>query len=111
MLVTPEYGRSSLADLVPSVLAALGVPGETDRIGLDLPDGVRRVAILLIDGMGANLVTNRSEYAPFLSELPAKTLTAGFPSTTAASLSSLGTGVPSGEHGIVGYLLAVPGHE
>ncbi|MBD0322859.1 MAG: alkaline phosphatase family protein, partial [Aldersonia sp.] len=34
-----------------------------------------------------------------------------FPSTTAASLGSLGTGVPSGEHGIVGYLLAIPGHE
>ncbi|WP_068280597.1 alkaline phosphatase family protein [Aldersonia kunmingensis] len=111
MLVTPQYGHSSLADLVPSVLAVLGVPGESDRIGLDLPGEVRRVAILLVDGMGANLVTSRAEYAPFLSELPSKTLTAGFPSTTAASLSSLGTGVPAGEHGIVGYLLAVPGHE
>jgi Type I phosphodiesterase / nucleotide pyrophosphatase len=110
MLVTPRYGHSSLADLVPSVLAILGVPGETDRIGLDLPE-VKRVAILLVDGMGANLVTARSEYAPFLSGLPARTLTAGFPSTTAASLGSLGTGVPAGEHGIVGYLLAVPGHE
>ena len=38
-------------------------------------------------------------------------MTAGFPSTTATSLASLGTGVPAGEHGIVGYLLAVPDHE
>ena len=38
-------------------------------------------------------------------------MTAGFPSTTAASLGSLGTGLPPGEHGIVGYLLAIPDHQ
>src|SRR5699024_10914775 len=35
----------------------------------------------------------------------------GFPSTTAVSLSSLGTGLPPGEHGVVGYLMAVPGFD
>jgi hypothetical protein len=110
MFVTPRYGDGALADLVPSVLGVLGVAGESDRIGLAL-DGVRRVAILLIDGMGADLVAARRDVAPFLGGLPDRTLTAGFPSTTAASLASLGTGVPAGEHGIVGYLLAVPDHE
>jgi predicted AlkP superfamily pyrophosphatase or phosphodiesterase len=110
MFVTPRYGDGSLADLVPSVLGVLGVAGESDRIGLGL-DGVRRVAILLIDGMGADLVAARRDVAPFLRGLPERTLTAGFPSTTATSLASFGTGVPAGEHGIVGYLLAVPDHE
>lgn len=109
MFVTPRYGDGALADLVPSVLGVLGVPGETDRVGLGL-DGVRRVAILLIDGMGADLVAARSEMAPFLAAQSAQSLTAGFPSTTAASLASLGTGLPAGEHGLVGYLLAVPDH-
>lgn len=110
MFITPRYGNGALADLVPSVLGVLGVAGESDRIGLEL-DGVRRVGILLIDGMGADLVAARGSVAPFLGCLPQRTLTAGFPSTTATSLASLGTGVPPGEHGIVGYLLAVPGHE
>ena len=110
MFVTPRYGDGALADLVPSVLGALGVAGESDRIGLGL-DGPRRVAILLIDGMGADLVAARRDVAPFLGGLPERTLTAGFPSTTVASLASLGTGVPAGEHGLVGYLLAVPDHE
>lgn len=110
MFITPRYGDGALADLLPSVLGALGVAGERDRVALGL-DGVRRVAVLLVDGMGAELVAARRDAAPFLDGLPSRTLTAGFPSTTAASLASLGTGVPSGEHGIVGYLLAVPGHE
>ena len=110
MFITPRYGDGALADLLPSVLGALGVAGERDRVGLGL-DGIRRVAVLLVDGMGAELVAARRDAAPFLGSVPSRTLTAGFPSTTAASLASLGTGVPSGEHGIVGYLLAVPGHE
>lgn len=110
MFVTPRYGDGALADLVPSVLGVLGVAGETDRVGLAL-DGVRRIAILLVDGMGADLVAARREVAPYLATQPAQSLTAGFPSTTAASLASLGTGLPSGEHGLVGYLLAVPDHD
>ena len=110
MFVTPRYGDGALADLVPSVLGVLGVAGESDRVGLGL-DRVRRVAILMIDGMGADLVAARRDIAPFLGGLPARTLTAGFPSTTVTSLASLGTGIPAGEHGLVGYLLAVPDHE
>ena len=110
MLVTPRYGDGALADLIPSVLGALGVDGEQDRLGLGLR-GVRRVAVLLVDGMGAELVRGRTDVAPFLAGLPDRSMTAGFPSTTAASLGSLGTGLPPGEHGIVGYLLAIPDHQ
>ena len=56
-------------------------------------------------------MASRRDVVPFLGGHLERTLTAGFPSTTATSLASLGTGVPAGEHGIVGYLLAVPGHD
>lgn len=111
MLLAPQYGRDSLSDLVPSVLAQLGVNGETDRIGLDLT-GVNRVCILLVDGLGSELLAAHPDEAPFLaSAAPGPRLTAGFPTTTAASLASLGTGMPSGEHGVVGYLMSVPGED
>lgn len=106
LLLTPRYGESSLADLLPSVLACLGVDGETDRLGLELD--VDHVCVLLVDGLGAQALAANATTAPFLSGLPEATMTAGFPSTTATSLTTLGTGLPPGEHGIVGYLLRLP---
>ncbi|MFD3508821.1 alkaline phosphatase family protein [Nocardia sp. NPDC058666] len=104
-LLTPRYGTASLADLLPSVLACLGGPGE-DRLGLNLD--VDRVCVLLVDGLGAQGLAAESAAAPFLTGLPDRVLDAGFPSTTATSLTTLGTGVPPGEHGIVGYSMRVP---
>jgi hypothetical protein len=93
--------------VLPSVAAALSVPGETDV--LDLPPS-SRYAVLLIDGLGWNLLHRHAEVAPYLSSLmpTGLRLTAGVPSTTATSLTSLGTGLPPGAHGIVGYTSVVP---
>ncbi|WP_174553570.1 alkaline phosphatase family protein [Nocardia arizonensis] len=109
MFDAPRYGTGSLSDVIPSVLACLGVPGEVDRLGLGLT--ARRVCVLLVDGLGAEALTAGAQAAPFLTGLAPRTITAGFPSTTATSLSSLGVGVPPGQHGIVGYLIQVPGQD
>jgi predicted AlkP superfamily pyrophosphatase or phosphodiesterase len=102
----PAYGDRSLADLTPSVLAALGVHGHSDVLGLPpLP----RACVLLVDGLGWELLRAHAADAPYLSALPARELTAGFPATTATSLGSFGTGRPPGGHGLLGYQVAVPG--
>ena len=105
-LPVPEYGRRSLADLGPSALAALGVAGEANP--LDLPP-MPRACVLLVDGLGWELLRAHPAEAPFLSSLAGRALTAGFPATTATSLASLGTGLPPGGHGMLGYQVAVPG--
>ncbi|MGA9872142.1 MAG: alkaline phosphatase family protein [Rhodococcus sp. (in: high G+C Gram-positive bacteria)] len=110
MLLSPRYGSESLADVVPSVLSCIGLDGETDRLGLRL-EGTRRVCVLMIDGLGADQLAEHPEDAPFLTRHLRSVITAGFPSTTATSLSSLGTGVPPGQHGIVGYQVALPGQD
>lgn len=110
MLLSPRYGTGSLADVVPSVLSYLGLDTESDRLGLDL-HGVERVCILVVDGLGSEQLAAHPEETPFLTAHSATPITAGFPSTTATSLSSLGTGLPPGEHGVVGYLVALPGHK
>jgi len=102
----PRYGAGALADLTPSVLAALGVPG--GRNVLDLPES-RRVCVLLIDGLGWEQLREHADCAPFLASLPGRELTAGFPATTATSLASLGTGLPPGGHGLMHLQVAVPG--
>ena len=96
----PAYGRAALSDVLPSVLASLGVAGEPNALAL--PD-TGRVVVLLVDGLGELLLRRHAELAPFLTSLRARSLTAGFPSTTATSLASLGTGLPPGEHGLTGY--------
>ncbi len=106
--VVPRYGAGSLSDVLPSAAAALGVPGFANILGL--PE-VRRICVLLVDGFGWNLLRQHSDQAPFLAAAAAggMPITAGFPSTTATSLTSLGTGLPPGRHGVLGYQVAVPG--
>jgi hypothetical protein len=104
----PRYGESSLSDLTPSVLASLGAAREPNPLGLAPAD---RVCLLVVDGLGWELLREHPAAAPFLSELAyaGRPLTAGFPATTATSLASLGTGRPPGQHGVLGYQVAVPG--
>ncbi len=106
----PRYGEQSLSDLSCSVLASLGAPGEPNA--LDLAPA-RRVCLLVIDGLGWELLREHPAAAPFLSELAVsgRPLTAGFPATTVTSLGSLGTGRPPGQHGMLGYQVAVPGED
>lgn len=101
----PRYGEGALADIVPSLLAALGVRGFPNVLAAPQ---ARRVCLLLIDGLGWELLRAHAGDAPFLTELAAgaEPVTAGFPATTATSVTSIGTGLPPGEHGIVGYTFA-----
>jgi hypothetical protein len=106
-LALPRYGQSTLAELGPSLLASLGVPGEDNALGLPRAD---RACLLLIDGLGWHLLGANRHAAPFLSGLlpDGRRLAAGFPATTVTSLSSLGTGRPPGQHGLLGYQVRVP---
>lgn len=97
----PCYGGAALADVGVSLLASIGVPSMTNV--LCLPQA-RKACLLLIDGMGWELLRHYAEHAPFLASLTTEgPITAGFPTTTATSLTSLGTSLPPGMHGIVGY--------
>ena len=109
--VRPAYGVGSLADLLPSVCAVLGVPGTADVLGLgDRLAGVSRVGVLLVDGLGVHQLPVAAPYAPVLKDLAAGAagLTAGFPSTTPVSLVTLGTGARPGDHGILGFTARRP---
>ncbi|HET7636524.1 MAG TPA: nucleotide pyrophosphatase/phosphodiesterase family protein [Candidatus Limnocylindria bacterium] len=103
----PAYGARSLSDLGESTLAAVGLPAENR---LALPEA-RRLLVLLVDGFGWVALRAHRREAPFLNSVAddGGSLTAPFPSSTAVSISSLGSALPPGEHGVTGYTMALPG--
>lgn len=110
-LLEPAYGERSLSDVVPAVAEALEHPIEpagTAPGRLRLPPAPAYV-VFLIDGLGANQLRRYAHAAPFLASLQGEDGTAGVPSTTATSLTSLGTGLPPGSHGLVGFTSRIPG--
>jgi hypothetical protein len=115
----PAYGDNTLADVLPGVATALGVRIERDGLPADPLDlattlgGARQVAVLLVDGLGADLLRQHADLAPTLSALarPAGDIGAPCPSTTPVSLATLGTGLPPGAHGVLGFVTAVPGED
>ena len=110
--VEPAYSSRSLGDVVPAVAAALGRPIGPSPTNLTLPDAPSYV-VFLVDGLGAQLIERYRHAAPYLAALldGNETGTAGVPSTTATSLTSLGTGLTPGTHGLVGFTSRIPGTE
>lgn len=106
----PAYGVRSLGDLVPAAARALGSPLGPAPSDLELPEAASYV-VFLIDGLGARLLERYAHAAPYLSSLLAgsQPATAGVPSTTSTSLTSLGTGLAPGAHGLVGFTTRIPG--
>lgn len=106
-LSAPRYGQAALSDLLPSALAA--IRGRDDGV-LDLPSQ-RAVIVLVVDGLGWHQLQRYAGLAPFLTAQPGTQIDASFPTTTATSLASIGTGLPPGQHGLTGYTTALPDHD
>lgn len=99
--------RFGLADITNSIFNSLSVPETIDSLSLDSAEN--REVLILIDGMGQDAVDRYSDQFPIFDELKqVKKLYTNFPSTTATSLSTLGTGVLPGIHGMLGYTIRVP---
>lgn len=97
----------TLADLLPSLLHSLGVTSEPNRLGIEASSG--REAVLLVDGLGSDHLRDFAHYAPRMAAMQVMgECLAPFPSTTATSLTSLGTGAMPHLHGMFGYTVRVP---
>ncbi|MFC6713588.1 alkaline phosphatase family protein [Branchiibius cervicis] len=114
-LPVPGYGASDLAGVLPRVVASLGVAHPTyAELSPTLPPA-RSAVVVLLDGLGLELLRTRSGHAPYLRSLLAagadQAGTAGFPATTATSMGTFGTGLSPGRHGLVGYLVRDPARD
>jgi hypothetical protein len=104
----PPYGQRTIGDLTASLMHGLGVSGFGNPLRLE---PCPRVCLLVVDGLGWELLRAHATLAPFMTEAIAdrEPISAGVPSTTTASMGSFGTALPPGEHGLLGYTFALPG--
>lgn len=135
-LTAPLGARGALADVLVGICSALGAdiePVDTvndgatcptaslvtnaqaaqaaKRLGLDqLGDAQAPLVMVLVDGLGWQMLRERAGHTPNLRRLLADSdyLHTCAPSTTAAALTTLATGVYPGAHAMVGYAVRDP---
>ena len=135
-LVAPLGARGALADVLAGICSALGADIElvdtvndeatcpttslvtnaqatqaAKRLGLDqLGDAQAPIVMVLVDGLGWQMLRERAGHTPNLRRLLADSdyLHTCAPSTTAAALTTLATGVYPGAHAMVGYAVRDP---
>jgi hypothetical protein len=108
----PAFGGGSIADVVPALLDPGGRGGEAAAAWL--PEAVRhadQIVLLVLDGLGWLQLRDRAHLAPTLASATGieRPLTSVAPTTTATALTSITTGRPPADHGILGYRLDVGG--
>ena len=120
----PRYDGASIANVLSSAASVFRPVAESERAPefpdqLGLGDALREagrpagpfrnVCVVLVDGLGEELVNRHRGHAPtFRRSVNLGPLDAALPSTTAASLAVLGTGQPTGQTGMVGYDVVDP---
>ena len=103
--VVPDYHDACVTALVPALLEGSAAPAWLPAKVLQ----ARQILLLVLDGLGWLQLRDRTEVAPTLTDMAGGPITTVAPSTTAAALTSISTGLPPGEHGVVGYRIAVGG--
>jgi hypothetical protein len=98
--VRPDYEGACISNLVRALRGRESWVPETVR-------DAASVVLLLVDGLGWNLVHEHRAFAPTITSLEGGSITTVVPSTTTAALTSVTTGLSPAEHGIVGYRLLV----
>jgi hypothetical protein len=103
--VAPAYEGPCVAGLVPALLG----PGEREsRDWLPAPAlHPHQLVLLVVDGLGWYQLQERAKLAPGLASMTGGPITSVAPTTTAAALTSITTGLSPAEHGMIGYRVQI----
>lgn len=111
----PLYGTycfSRIPQLIEYVLTGEGEPGLPMDVLGDLPNRYNKVILLYVDAFGWKFFEKYADKYPFLKRFldqgVVSKITAQFPSTTAAHVTSIHLGVPVGESGIYEWFYYEP---
>jgi arylsulfatase A-like enzyme len=108
LLTLPDYAGACIANVVPALLAEADHNGGRPAWLPEPARHARQVVLLVLDGLGWEQLRTRPTLTPTLAgahgiETP---ITSVAPTTTACALTSITTGRPPSQHGLLGYRLA-----
>jgi hypothetical protein len=102
----PDYNGGSIVNLMASIINASGGKSQYKEAKL-LPAKqlqTKRILLLAIDGLGDEWLARYGKES-FLATHRVGKLTSVFPSTTAAAMTAIYTGVPPARHGFTGWYM------
>lgn len=102
----PDYAGACVSNVVPALIEPSSEPPPW------LPGVVseaERVVLLVLDGVGWHQLRARRHLAPTLTAMRGGPIRTVLPTTTATALTSISTGTTPGQHGLIGYRVAVEG--
>ena len=100
----PDYEGAWIGGIVPALLGV--APADWLPAPVAGSDGV---VLLVCDGLGWEMAQAFPAALPTVTAMDGGAITAIAPSTTSAGLTSIVTGAPPAEHGLVGYRIRVGG--
>jgi hypothetical protein len=101
--VIPDYAGACIANIVPTLLEpGDDAPSWMPSVAFDAD----QVVLFAIDGLGWHQLQSRRHIAPRLASMVGGPIDSVCPTTTSTALTSLCTGTPPGQHGVVGYRMA-----
>ena len=105
---SPDYGGGSIVNLMASLGAALGAPGnehpELRLLPAERIRQARRIALVVIDGLGAGLF-KAFEAGGELAQWHSGTMTSVYPPTTASAVTTFMSGLAPQQHGLTGWFM------
>lgn len=99
-----DYGGACVASIVPAVLRKEHPAWMPEPVR-----GARAVVLLVLDGLGWDALRAHADAMPTLAGMAGGPVTTVVPSTTAAALTSITTGLAPSVHGVVGFRVALDG--
>ncbi len=111
--IYPFYERYSLAEFPHTVLSIFGIPQTREKLHIAFPsrhvNGIEKVVVLFVDGLSYKHFLDAERQLPLFKRLSEKgevfPLTTVYPSTTAAALTTVHTGLTPQEHGLPEWLV------
>ena len=102
----PDYAGACVCNVMPALLEP------PDQLPSWFPPCVAdadQVLFLVLDGLGWDQLQERRAIAPSLAAMQGDSILTVAPSTTGTAMTSITTGLTPGEHGVIGYRVAVEG--
>lgn len=106
MIVYPDF-TNSILNVTSTILKHYKAPTiypSIPELEKELKKNFKHVVLILLDGMGMNIIDRHLNYKDFLSAHVVKTITSIFPPTTVAATNTVLSGLPPFSSGYLGWV-------